>query len=117
MKKFLTLALIGAAVISSPVYAQTANDENVKSDVHALDKDNAALAKDHDALANDRAAKAQDKVNGDSTKQAEDSVKIGAVKTAIAEKKAEKGVDKKILRHHKKKMKKEDASPAPAPSN
>jgi hypothetical protein len=116
MKKIITIALIGAFVVAHPVLAQTPNEEAIKADVQALDKDNAALAKDQKILAKDRAAKATDKANDDNGKQAVDSIKIGAVETAIGEKKAEKATDEKILAHHKDEMKKDDAA-APASSN
>jgi hypothetical protein len=117
MKKFIAIALIGAFAVAHPAFAQSQNDEAIKADVQALDKDNAALEKDKDTLAKDRAAKAVDTANHESGKQAVDSVKIGAVDTAIAEKKIEKSVDEKILAHHKEAMKKDDAAPAPATGN
>lgn len=116
MKKIITIALIGAFAISHPAFAQSQNDENVKADVQALDKDNKALDKDQNTLAKDRAAKAADKINDNSGKQAVDSVKIGAVQSAIGEKKVEKDADEKILTHDKNETKKDDAA-APASSN
>lgn len=115
MKKIFVIALVSAIAFTVPVHAQTSNDEDVKSDVNALDKDNAALQKDQNTLARDRAAKATDKANGNSGQQAVDSVKIGAVKTAISEKNAEKDVDQKILNHHKAQMK--DSSPSDSSSS
>jgi len=103
MKKLITFAVISAVAVATPAFAQSKNDEDIKSDVQAIDKDNAAIQKDKDNLANNRAAKTADKQNEDYGKQAVDSVKIGADKAAIAEKKTEKHVDKKILKHHKKK--------------
>jgi len=117
MNKIITLAVISTLAIASIAHAQTQNEEAIKADVQALDKDNAALAKDQKTLEKDRAAKADDKANGDTGKQAEDSVKIGAVKTAIEEKKVEKDADEKILAHHKEEMKKDDASATPASGN
>lgn len=110
MKK---LAILTAAcmLIASPVaMAQTQNDQDVKSDVNAINKDNAALQKDHDRLEQHRQEKAMDKANDNYGGQAVDSTKIGADKAAIGEKEAEKSVDKKILKHHKKKMKRESES-------
>jgi len=117
MKKIITLACIGALAVTHPAFAQTQNEENVKADTQALDKDNKALEKDHDTLARDRAAKAADKVNDENGKQAVDSVKIGAVGTAIGEKNLEKDADEKILAHDKAKMKKDDASATPPSDN
>jgi hypothetical protein len=101
MKKITTLVLIGALAIAPVAMAQSANDENIKSDVGAINKDNAAIANDQNNIAADRAAKANDKANGNYGSQAVDSVKIGANQTAVAEKQTEKDVDKKILKHHK----------------
>jgi hypothetical protein len=95
MKKIATLALISVISLSTPAFAQSQNDQDIKSDVGAINKDNAALQKDQNALAANRAAKAADKANGSYGKQAVDSVKIGADQTAIAEKNAETGADKK----------------------
>ena len=114
MKKIITLALISAVAITSPVFAQSQNDENIKSDVQSLDKDNNALGKDQHTLNKNRAAKAADKANDESGKQAVDSIKIGVDKTAIEEKKIEKNADEKILEHHKEEIKKDDV---PASSN
>lgn len=110
MKKIITIALISALGIASPVYAQTQNDENIKADVQALDKDNKALEKDRETLRRDRAAKADDKANDNNGKQAVDSMKIGADKMAIGEKKTEKNVDEKILEHHKDMINQDDTS-------
>ena len=112
MKNAIILAVIGTFTLATPVYAQSANDEKIKADVQALDKDNLALKKDQVILDRDRAAKAADKASGNTGKQAVDSVKIGAVQTAIEEKKLEKEIDEKILEHHKNEMIKESTAPA-----
>jgi len=117
MKKIIAITLVSIVAMTGAVYAQSVTDEKVKADVQALDKDNAALAKDRQVLATDRAAKADDKANDDSGKQAVDSMKIGAVKTTIEEKKTERDIDKKILAHDKAEMNKNDANSAPASSN
>jgi len=118
MKKIITLTLTGVLAIANPAFAQSQNDENIKSDVNAIDKDNAALQKDHDTLARNRAAKAADKANGDYGKQAVDSVKIGANKATIDEKQAEKSADTKILKHHKNEVSEDrgDAQTSTAPA-
>jgi hypothetical protein len=100
--KLTPIALACALALSAPAaFAQSANDEAIKSDVTAVDKDNAALEKDRARLAQHRADKAQDKATDAYGSQAVDSVKIGADHTMIGEKKAERGVDKKILHNDK----------------
>lgn len=102
-----TLAYLMAA--NAPAFgATTAEDhQKIQADLDAIDKDNAALRKDYDALEKDRGEKADAKANGDYGKQAGNSLEIGADKTAIQEKKAEKKVDEKILEHHKNKLAKD----------
>lgn len=105
MKKaaVLTLAvLLGFAV---PAFADTALEkaDDISSDAGAIHKDNAAISHDQSNLAANRAAKARHKANGDWGNQAVDSVKIGANKSAISEKKTEKDVDHEILEHHEEK--------------
>ncbi|HEU5047281.1 MAG TPA: hypothetical protein VFT64_05485 [Rickettsiales bacterium] len=107
MKKLALLTAACLLAASPAVMAQTENDQDVKSDVNAINKDNAALQKDRDRLAQHRQDKAMDKATDSYGSQAVDSTKIGADKAAIGEKEAEKSVDKKILKHHKKKMKRE----------
>ena len=99
MHKFITLACIGAITLSTPVFAQTQQDEKIKSDVQAIDKDNAALQNDQQKLAQHRTEKEQDKANGSYGAVAVDKMKIGTVHAAIAEKKAERGIDRNILKH------------------
>lgn len=102
MKKVIPIVLITAVgLLASVVYAQTQNDENIKADVQALDKDNAALVKQEETLRSDRAAKANDKLNDDNGKQAVDSVKIGVDKMGIKAKKIEKDMDENTLAKHK----------------
>jgi len=119
MKKITTLTLISAMAIASPVFAQSANDQSIKSDVNAINNDNAAIQKDRQDLNNDRAAKATDSANGSYGKEAVDSAKIGADKAAIAEKQTAKDVNKKMLKHHKKKAASDtgDAGTSTAPAN
>jgi hypothetical protein len=114
MRKLTTIALISAITFAGPVLAQTAaqdqDRQDIQSDKNAIHKDNRALGKDQSELNNDRAVKATDKANGNYGKQAEDSAAIGADKTKIQEKQAEKSGDKKILKHHKKKLRKQKQS-------
>lgn len=104
-KKIAFMAAFCSLALPGMVYAQTQNEENIKADVNALDKDNAALHEQHKKLSQDRAAKEQDKASGSYGKQAVDSMKIGADKAAIGEKETERDIHKKILKHHKKKDK------------
>lgn len=101
-KSFVLLAAISGMAIT-PAFA---DDNAVRMDVHAIQrdidaitKDDAALQKDRAALSKYREAKAQDIQNGDSGKQAVDSTKIGGVLTEIAEKKAERKIDRDKLDH------------------
>jgi len=112
MKKFSTLILIGAFSAASPAFADSVQEDrqDLQADINAIHKDNEALRKDLDKLDKDRAAKSIDKANNNYGKQAGDSVAIGADKTAINEKKAEKKVDQKILEHHKKELNEDNAS-------
>src|SRR5690349_16154065 len=107
--KPLTLALLGSALFVAPVYAATTAevDAKIKADEDAIIKDQEVLKKDQAELERDRAAKAQAKVTKDYGTQAKKSVEIGADKTMIKEKQAEKSVDQKILNHDVK-----EASPA-----
>jgi len=104
MNKLVTMTLLCTVAFTSPVFAQTANDQDIKSDVGAINKDNTALSKDNADIATDRAKKAADKANGNYGKQAVDSMAIGADKTVKQEKVTEKDADQKILQHHKKKV-------------
>ena len=117
MKKLATIALIAAVAASTPVFAQSQNDQDIKADVGAINKDNAAMQQDQANLAANRAAKAADKANGSYGKQAVDSVKIGTNQTAIAEKSAETGVDKKVLQHHKKAAQTDNGDPNTSTTN
>jgi hypothetical protein len=109
MKKIITIALIGTFSITSPLYAQSQNDENIKTDVQNLDKDNQALQEKNDNLNKDRAAKAIDKANDENGKQAVDSVKIGADKVGIEAKTLEKNMDEKTLADHKANINQDEA--------
>ncbi|MBV8938636.1 MAG: hypothetical protein JO089_02195 [Alphaproteobacteria bacterium] len=104
MKTIFISALAGMAALSAPALAQTASQDNadMQADVNAIHKDNAALNKQENGLAQDRTAKAMDKATGNYGAQAMDSIAIGVDQTAIAEKKTEKGVDRKILQQDKK---------------
>ena len=105
MNKLTTLLLISAVSFAAPVMAaDTDTADDVKADVGAIHKDNAALNKDADQLAKHRDEKADAKAKSDYVTQAGKSVAIGADKTMIKEKEAEKKVDKKILEHHQKKL-------------
>lgn len=108
MKHALIFALAGAVTLSGAALAETTKAD-VAADVKAIHKDNAAIEKQEDNLDTNRAEKAEAKANGDVLKQASESVQIGANKTAITAKKAEKHVDKKILEHDKKEMEEDKA--------
>src|SRR5689334_14936093 len=105
--KILPFALAGALAAASPAFAQTENDQDVRAGVEAINEDNADLQRHNSELEQDRAAKAKAKAEGDITGQAVNSVKIGADHTKIAAKKAKKSMDKKMLEHDKKQMRKE----------
>ncbi len=108
MTKILTLLTTVAAIaFVSPAFADNevqSDKQDIQADINAIHKDNAALQKDRDVLARDRAAKDADKVNDNTGKQMADSTRIGAVETAIAEKKAERKVDREILAHDQKEL-------------
>jgi len=106
MKKLATIILVGAFAAATPALADSAqeNSQDIQADIDAIHKDNEALRKDMDKLDKDRGAKASAKANKDYGTQAEKSLAIGADKTAIHEKKAEKKVDQKILKHHQEEM-------------
>ncbi len=116
MHKLTFTLLLGTALVASQSFTQTnevqQDRQDVQSDVGAVQKDDAALNKDQNKLDSDRAAKAADKANGDYGSQAAHSAAIGADKTMIGEKNAEKSTDQKILKHHKKKLQKDKAKAA-----
>jgi hypothetical protein len=106
MKKSALTILIGVIAIASPAAADTVqeNSQKIQADIDAIHKDNDALRNDLDQLEKDRNTKLSAKATGDYGKQAAASVAIGADKVAIDEKKAEKSVDKSILKHHQNEL-------------
>ena len=106
-KAFTLLTAIAGIAIATPSFAD--NDvkddkQDIQGDINAINKDDVALQQHRETLRNDRAAKAADKANGDTAKQAADSVRIGADLTAIAEKKAERKVYREKLEHDEKEL-------------
>ncbi len=102
MKKAVLFALGLLFCLTAPSFAQSYMDSkssDVQSDAAAIHKDNVAIGHDETNLAVNRAKKARAKANGDTTEQALDSVKIGANRSAISEKKTEKDVDRNIMNH------------------
>jgi len=111
-KTFTLLTVIVGIAIASPTLARSEvqdDKQDIQRDIDAIYKDDIALQKDRETLRNDRAAKAADKANGDTVKQAADSARIGAVLTAIAEKKAERKVDREKLEHDEKELNEDKA--------
>jgi len=114
-----TITLLAAISGIAMAYTAFADADDVRIDEHAIQrdidaiaKDDLALQKDRATLREDRAAKAQDKANGDSAKQAVDSTRIGAVLTAIEEKKAERKIDREKLDHDEKELHEDKADAA-----
>ena len=111
-KTFTLLTALAGIALASPAFAETEaqdNRQDIQADINAIHKDNIALKKDQDTLRRDRAAKAADKANDDNSKQAADSVRIGAVHTAIAEKTAERKADRERLEHDQKELNEDNA--------
>ncbi|MDP9127380.1 MAG: hypothetical protein M3N08_03850 [Pseudomonadota bacterium] len=105
MTKSSIIAISALFSIALPALAETYGDkaEDTRSDVHAIYKDDAAISHQKKHLRHNRAAKAADKARGDYGDQAVDSVKIGANKAALAEKRTEKDTDRQILTHDEQK--------------
>jgi hypothetical protein len=106
MKTISTLIFISVFAVTTPAIADSIqeNSQDIQADINAIHKDNEALRRDLDKLEKDRSVKASAKANNEYGKQAEKSLAIGADKTAIEEKKAEKKADQKILEHHQEEM-------------
>jgi hypothetical protein len=119
MKKITLLTCISALAFSGSVFAQSANDESIKSDVNNINGDNAAIQQDQQKLNQDRAAKNADSANGSYGKETVDATKMGADKAAIAEKQTAKSINQKKLKHHKKKAATDnsDANTSTTPAN
>lgn len=96
--KTWTTALVLSALMASPAIAAV-TDADLQADQRAIAKDNAALARDKARLAHHRAEKAHAKATRNYSEQAAASTKIGADKAAINEKRAERNVDQRIMRH------------------
>jgi len=106
-KTFTLFTAIASITIATSAFAESAIQDDkydIQNAIDAISKDDMALQKDREALRNDRAAKAADKVSGDTAKQAADSIRIGADHTAIAEKKAERKIDRERLDHAEKEL-------------
>ena len=106
MKKAALIAFSLLLALSVSAVAETAmseNAEDLSADAHAIHKDNQALAKDQKVLEENRAAKASAKANDEPLSQAYHSVKIGANKATISQKKIEKDIDETIMDHDAKK--------------
>ncbi len=103
MKKYVFIALIGSALISSAALAETTH-EDIAADKGAIHKDNVAIEKQNENIAVNRKEKAAAKANDNPVDQASQSVQIGANKVAKGAKEAEKSVDKEILEHHEKNL-------------
>ena len=101
MKKAMLLAACGLIGLAMPAFAETDSDklQDIRNDDAAIHKDNAAIQNDQSNLDTNRAAKASAKANGKLGSQAVNSVKIGANKAAISEKKTEKDIDKDTMEH------------------
>ena len=101
MKKAMLLAACGLIGFAMPAFAETAEDQvqDIRNDNAAVQKDNTAIQHDNGNLAANRNAKANDKATNKPVGQAVDSVKIGANKAALSEKKTEKNIDKSTLQH------------------
>lgn len=108
MKKITMITLASALAMSSAAYAQTQNDEAVKSDVNAINQDNTAIQKHNAELQHDKDAAAADHANKAYGSEAADSAKAVGQKAAIETNKAEKSVHQKMLKHHKSTVKGEE---------
>ena len=117
-KTFTLLTTLAAIAFVSPALANEVQQDklDIQADISAIHKDNIALKNDHHTLDRDRAAKAADKANDNNGKQAADSTRIGAVQSAIAEKEAERKVDREKLAHDQRELT-EDRAKAESASN
>lgn len=103
MNKLSMIALACALTASGAAYAQTQNDQNIKSDVQSINEDNATIQHHSAELQQDKNATAADQANKAYGSSAVDSAKAVGQKAAIETDKGEKAVHQKMLKHHKQK--------------
>ena len=114
MNKTLTLfTTIAAITFASSAFAAAEavqdDKDDIQGDINSIGQNDVDLQKHRHELRIDRAAKAADKVNGDTAKQAADSVRIGADLTAIAAKKLERKANREKLDHDEKELHEDSA--------